>query len=481
MVAIVSIVCALMGLALGFLIAKVKMNQLVDSAKAEALAANDALKGTVANLQADLRIAESNANAIKQRAAEDIAASVERERVAKAEAAHQLATAKSDADRLLKSTKDEADRLLNQTRVEAERRLEAAKHEAAQQLNDSRKQREEDFARQLEAMKAQFQAVSEKLLKERSEEFKGANKEQMEAFTKPLLQELDNMRRQLGETKEGSDKNIAELGGALKKMMEQSLKLGKDAENLAEALKNRGKVQGDWGEQILTNILQDSNLREGEEFFTQKNYVGKDGKDYRPDVVVKAADGSMIIVDSKVSLTAYSNYVSAEDEATREQASKDNLASVMSHVDELAAKNYPSHVPNALPYVLMFVPNEGSYILAMNRDPQIGIKAYKKGVLIINPTNLMMALSLILFTWKNTRQEENCAKILDAAVALYEKFCTFSETFVDLGRQLGTASKTYERAKSQVNEGPGNIISRFENMHKLGLATTKTISEKLLS
>lgn len=404
MVAIIGIVSAFVGLALGFLVAKVKMS----------------------NLRADLRIAENNVNIMKQRAAEDAAASVERERAIKA-----------DTERL--------------------------------------------FARQLEAMETQFRAVSEKLLKERSDEFKGANKEQMEAITKPLLQELDNMRKQMTETKEGSDKNSAALGEALTRMMEQSVKLGKDAENLADALKNRGKVQGDWGEQILTNILQDSNLREGEEFFTQKSYTGKDGKEYRPDVVVKTADESMVIVDSKVSLTAYANYVAAENEVAREQACKENYASVWSHVEELAEKNYPKHVPNALPYVLMFVPNEGSYILAMNHDPQIGIKAYKKGVLIVNSTNLMLALSLILFTWKNTRQEENCARIIKAAEDLYEKFCTFSETFVDLGRQLGTASKTYEKAKGQVNAGPGNIISRFENMQKLGLATTKSIDEKLLT
>lgn len=470
MEAIVSIVCALLGLALGFLIAKVKMSHLVESAKAEALATNDSLKGAVANLQADLRIAVNNVEVIKQRAADDAAASIERERVAKADAAQQLAAVKAEAEHRLETAK-----------AEASLRLEQVKSEAAQQMDASKKQREEDFNRQLEAMKSQFQAVSEKLLKERSDEFKGANKEQMEALTKPLLQELDNMRKQLGETKEGSDKNIAELSGALKKMMEQSVKLGQDAENLADALKNRGKVQGDWGEQVLTNILKDSNLREDEEFFTQKSYTGKDGKEYRPDVVVKCADGSMIVVDSKVSLTAYSNYVSAENDAVREQASKDNLTSVWNHVEELAAKNYPSHVPNALPYVLMFVPNEGSYILAMNRDPQIGIKAYKKGVLILNPTNLMMALSLILFTWKNTRQEENCGRILEAAQKLYEKFCTFSETFVKVGDQLGTVSRTYEQAKGQLNVGPGNVISRLKSMQELGLPTTKTINEKLLT
>ncbi len=458
MEAIIGIFCAFLGLALGFCYAKVKTSQQVASAKAEALAANDSLKSTVAQLQADLRIAENNVEAIRQRAADDAAASKERERTAKDEAIQQLAAAKAEADQ----------------------RLEEAKNEAAKQMAASKKQREEDFNRQLEAMKSQFQAVSEKLLKERSDEFKGANKEQMEALTKPLLQELDNMRKQLGDTKEGNDKNTAALSEALTRMMEQSVKLGQDAENLADALKNRGKVQGDWGEQVLSNILQDSNLREGEEFFVQKSYTGEDGKEYRPDVVVRSADESMIIVDSKVSLTAYSKYVEAKNDTERVQACKENYSSVWSHVEELAAKNYPKHIPNALPYVLMFVPNEGSYILAMNYDPQIGLKAYKKGVLIVNSTNLMMALSLILFTWKNTRQEENCLKILKAAEDLYEKFRIFGESFVKVGDQLETVRGTYDKARGQLKDGRGSIISKLEGMQELGVISTKKISEKLL-
>ena len=272
--------------------------------------------------------------------------------------------------------------------------------------------REALFNAELSAMKSQFEAVSARLLKERSEEFKGENREHMETFTKPLLKELDNMREMLGRAKEGNDKNIAELNGAIKTMVEQSRKLGIDAENLADALKNRGKVQGDWGEVVLSNILSDSGLRENLEYFTQKSYTDENGRELRPDVVVKCSDGSNVIVDSKVSLTAYTDYVSAENDEAREAACKENLASIVKHVDELADKNYPKVVPHAVPYVLMFVPNEGSYILAVNKDPAIAQKAYRKGVLIINPTNLMLALNLILLTWQNTRQEENCVNIM---------------------------------------------------------------------
>lgn len=339
--------------------------------------------------------------------------------------------------------------------------------------------REALFNAELSAMKSQFEAVSARLLKERSEEFKDENREHMETFTKPLLKELDNMREMLGRTKEGNDKNIAELNGAIKTMVEQSRKLGIDAENLADALKNRGKVQGDWGEVVLANILSDSGLRENLEYFTQKSYTDENGRELRPDVVVKCSDGSNVIVDSKVSLTAYTDYVSAENDEAREAACKENLASIVKHVDELANKNYPKVVPHAVPYVLMFVPNEGSYILAVNKDPAIAQKAYRKGVLIINPTNLMLALNLILLTWQNTRQEENCVNIMKTAEGLYEKFCGFTDNFVKVGRQLNVAQTTYADALAQLKDGKGNILSRFETMKQFGIASSKTVNEKL--
>ncbi len=339
--------------------------------------------------------------------------------------------------------------------------------------------REALFNAELSAMKSQFEAVSARLFKERSEEFKDENREHMETFTKPLLKELDDMREMLGRAKEGNDKNIAELNGAIKTMVEQSRKLGIDAENLADALKNRGKVQGDWGEVVLANILSDSGLRENLEYFTQKSYTDENGRELRPDVVVKCSDGSNVIVDSKVSLTAYTDYVSAENDEAREAACKENLASIVKHVDELANKNYPKVVPHAVPYVLMFVPNEGSYILAVNKDPAIAQKAYRKGVLIINPTNLMLALNLILLTWQNTRQEENCVNIMKTAEGLYEKFCGFTDNFVKVGRQLNVAQTTYADALAQLKDGKGNILSRFETMKQLGITSTKTVNEKL--
>lgn len=484
---VVCIICAVLGIAIGALVAKVRLSRHVSELQASLRIAENTdaeLKQRLASdaLACEKRIAEEKSEADK-RVAETKAEAEKRQETEKAETAKRLAEVKSDAAR----QREEADKRLAEARAEYDRRIAEIKNEAAKQheatlrqQKEAAVQRDADFSKQLATMKAQFASLSEELLKKRTEDFKGSNKEEMGKITQPLLQQIEEMRKALEKNKEGNDKNISALNTTIENMMKQSNKLAEDAQNLTNALKNRGKVQGDWGEQVLNNILIDSGLRENEEFFTQKNYKTADGKDVRTDVVVKSSNGSAIVIDSKVSLTAYSDYLAAQDDTAREKSAKANLESVWSHVEELVKVNYTKTVPNAVPYVLMFVPNEGSYILAMNTDPQIGLKAFKKGIIIINPTNLMLALSLILLTWQNTRQEETCQKIIDAATNLYEKFCGFSDNFARLGTQMQTASKTYGEAFGQLNSGNGNIISRFEGMRKLGLVTTKKINEKLL-
>ena len=201
----------------------------------------------------------------------------------------------------------------------------------------------------------------------------------------------------------------------------------------------------------------------------------EEGKNLRPDVVVKGADGTRIIIDSKVSLTAYSDYVGAEDDEQRKVAIKANYDSIWKHVEELAKKNYAKLVDKAAPIVLMFVPNEGSYILAMNHDPNLGTKAYQRGILIINPTNLMVVLRLILLTWQNTRQEKHYEAIRKTAAGIYEKYVTFVESYIRLGNQINTMRGTYEMGVSQLREGRGNLSSRLENLLQYGVTTAKRL------
>lgn len=346
---------------------------------------------------------------------------------------------------------------------------------ASEELRARQAENELRLAR--EQMKSQF----EEQLKVREAEFKQANKEQMSGVVDPLQKELKELRELVDKTKENNDKATSQLHESIQNVLRHDQNRDKVTQDLAEALKNRGKVQGDWGEQVLTNILTDSGLREGKEYYTQYDVKNEDGRDLRPDVIVRAADGSTIIIDSKVSLTAYTDYVGAETEEERVKAIKENYDSIWKHVTELSDKNYKSVVKESVPVVLMFVPNEGSYILAMNKDPQLSQKAFRKGVLIINPTNLMLALDLILRTWQNSRQEENVLAIIKAAEGIYEKYAAFAETYKKLGDKIEQAHKAYDEAAGQLKDGKGNLSGRVQSLITLGVKSGKSIPQELSS
>ena len=391
---------------------------------------------------------------------------------AHAQKANELSQENTRLQAELKGVQERLDAQVAHEQQEAENR--------DQREERAKKDREAQFAEQINLLKSTFEATSQKLLKERSDDLKGVNKEQMDNITKPFFKEMEELRKMIGETKTGTDKTITELGATIKTVMDRSEQMSKDTQNLAEALKNRGKVQGDWGEQVLENILRDSGLRENEEYFVQQSTKDEEHNDKRPDIVVRCADGTKVVIDSKVSLTAYTDYIGAETEEERKAAIKANRESIWSHVKELADKDYTKLVQQSVPMVLMFVPNEGSYILALNDDPQIGQKAFSKGVLIINPTNLMLALKLILQTWRNTRQEESCQKIIDAAKKIYEKYCTFTDSMNEVGEQLSRAQKSYDKAVGQMKEGRGNLSGCINGLIDLGVQSSKKINDKMI-
>lgn len=363
-----------------------------------------------------------------------------------------------------------------------------ANDKAASEKLNSEEHFKAEMSRSREEMRIHFEKEMQQrteLLKqearERMDNLKKTNAEQMEMIVGPLKKELEQLRQLVDKSHEAQTKNTTSLEASIKAVFEHDKERDKTTRSLAEALKNRGKVQGDWGEMVLENILRDSGLREGEEYFKQQNIKACDGTNERPDIIVKGADGSCIIVDSKVSLTAYTDYVGAETDEERNNAMKANYDSIWKHVCELSDKKYDRDMERAIPIVLMFVPNEGSYILAMNKDPQLGAKAYKKGVLIINPTNLMVVLRLMFLTWQNTRQEKNNRDILTAAAKIYEKYTSFADSYISLGNQLSTARNTYEKGLGQLREGRGNMSKQLQDLLKYGVSPNKQIPEELKS
>ncbi len=347
----------------------------------------------------------------------------------------------------------------------------------AQQAQTERehKLQQEHFEAQLQLSRQQMREQFDQEMLQRSRQLQQVNQQTMDQVTRPLREELQRLQRLVDTQRQESSRQSGLLEASIKAVVEHDRERDKTTQNLADALKNRGKVQGDWGEQVLENILRDSGLREGKEYDVQKSFSRGNGRSDRPDVLVYGAGGAVVIIDSKVSLTAYTDYCGAETDEERRQAEKANYDSVWQHVQELSKKKYPTVVEGAAPVTLMFVPNEGSYILAMNHDASLGVKAYRENVLIVNPTNLMVVLRLIFLSWQQTHQEQNCRDILDAASKIYDKYANFCETFLKLDTQMKTLRQTYDTGLKQLREGQNNLSKQIQDLLKLGATPTKQI------
>lgn len=342
--------------------------------------------------------------------------------------------------------------------------------------SDAQAHTKELLAAKDQAHKDAMEAIEKRtgeILKQQQEDLKKTNKESVEKLIAPLNQQIESMNKLMTDTRSANEKSTASLEGALKQMVQQTEKVGHQADNLAEAMKNKGKVHGDWGEQVLDDILKGSGLREGIEFSKQEVFPIGNKENYRPDFIINTPEGGRIIVDSKVSLTAYTDAIGAETKEEYEQYVKKNYESVWAHVSELSKKDYPKYVQGAMNYVLMFMPNEGAYVMAMNYNRSLAQEAYRKGIIILNPTNLMLTLNLVLQSWNGTRQEDNCRQIIEAANGMYDKVVGLVDTSVALSKQLSTAAGTCKTLTDQLSDGRGNLLKRVDDLRSLGITSTK--------
>ena len=374
----------------------------------------------------------------------------------------------------------DAEKKLEEAKAEAKQNLEEMKAEAQRSAAEIKKEADERAKEQLAAFKNEIELTTKKILEERQSALEQGNKSQLGNILSPFNEQLKNMKEAFERSTERSRENATSFNTTIDNLMRHSQKLAEDTKNLTDALKNKGKVQGDWGEQVLATILENSGLRPGIEYEVQENVKDEDGNNLRPDVIVNCSDGRKVIIDSKVSLTGFTHYVNATTDLEREQAEKENLESIKNHIKELVRKNYTRLVAGAVPYVLMFIPNEGSYILALQKDHNLASDAFQKHhVLLINPTNLMLALQLILILWQFERKEENDRSIVEAASKMYDKFVGFAENFQKVGDQLQSTTRFYDTARGQLVDGKGNLIRQMEQLQNLGISTTKKIPAKL--
>lgn len=369
-------------------------------------------------------------------------------------------------------------------------RLYAAKLRAESALQWAQKL--ESLKQEMQRMTIEQQKVAAEQLAAKQSALQETNRLQMDELLKPIKEQFADFKKSVEESKTQNEVNKKELQNTFEATMklfqqeqqqavlnlkEQTEKIGSDAANLTKALKGDSKMQGDWGEMVLETILENSGLRKDEEFFIQENTKDEEGKNYRPDVIVRFPEGRSVVIDSKVSLTAYSDALAAEDEAEQERLMKAHALSVRKHIDELAAKDYSKLVDDAIGFVLMFIPNETSYIAAMKQQPDLSRYAYQKKIIIISPSNLLMALQLAYNLWQYDRQNKNVEKIVKTAADLYDKVAGFEDTFMSVGDLITRLSGTFDKAKKQLYDGTGNVMRRVESLKGLGVTPKKQIKE----
>ncbi len=384
------------------------------------------------------------------------------------------------AEEQLKRSELENVRLQTQLNEQTEH-AEREKQLASENFEAMRREQEKNWEEQKNALKTEFQNIATRILEDKSKSFADINKERLDAILTPFAQSMKSFRERIEVVHKDNTEARSSLNNELKNLKELNRQMSEDAVNLTRALKGDSKVQGDWGEMILERMLESVGLRRDVEYFTQTEFVGENNQRLRPDFIVRFPDQRDVIIDSKVSLTAYSNYISATDEQEKERFLKAHLQSVRQHIDELNKKDYSKLNKNSLDYVIMFVPNEASYMLALQYGGNLWNEALQKKVLLTSSTNLLGILYMIGNLWQRFRQEQNAQLIVEAGNALYEKMATFVDNFVRIGAQLQTVQKTYEDAQKQLKDGRGNLLNNFERMKKLGLSPKKSLPENLLS
>ncbi|GAB6008118.1 DNA recombination protein RmuC [Dysgonomonas reticulitermitis] len=353
-----------------------------------------------------------------------------------------------------------------------------------QSKEDQLRIQQEELVNTRNQLNKDFQLLANQILEEKSSRFTDVNKLNMEAILKPLNEKLAEFKTKVEETYDKESKQRFSLEERIKELVALNNQISEDANNLTKALKGSSKIQGNWGEMILESILEKSGLKKGAEYFTQEFIANEKGeriqnnqhKYMQPDVIVVYPGGRKIIIDSKVSLTAYVKYVEADEDKDKLIAEKEHIISVRQHIDELSNKAYQDYV-ESLDFVMMFIPNEPAYILAMQLDSALWDYAYRKRILLINPTNLVASLKVVADLWKRESQSRNAQEIARRGAILYEKFVRFVETLQEVGKNIEKAQGSYDKAFSQLKEGNGNLIRQAEMLKELGVKSPKELSE----
>lgn len=332
----------------------------------------------------------------------------------------------------------------------------------------------------------QFEALAGKILDEKSKSFSESTQKDLGGLLSPLRTQIDEFRKKVEESQSDAKTGVAKLEGLIGNLGGLNQQLAAEAKNLATALRGSAKTQGDWGEFILRDLLEKAGLREGEQYSFQQAFtgvVGDDGKEKtaRTDVILYLPGGRNLVIDSKVSLTAYSDYASAETDEARKAALKLHLTSVRGHVTEIAKSGYHKLPGVEAPdFVVMFVPVEPAFLLALQAEGELWAEAYKQGILLVGPTTLLYVIRIVNVLWQQESQARNVREVMDRGAELYDKFVNFVADLEKVGTSLRSLDTNYTNAMKKLSQGRGNLVRQAEMLKELGVRSTKSLPKTLV-
>lgn len=360
--------------------------------------------------------------------------------------------------------------------------------EENKQLQNKIESHVEEVEKLHQQSKQQFENLANKIFEEKSTKFSQATQSNLKLILEPFQDKIQELKTKVSETYEKEAKERFSLGEKVKELADLNQQISQDAKNLTRALKGESKTQGNWGEMILESILEKSGLVKGREYYMEYQLTDQDqkalfsefsGKKMRPDAVVKYPDDRSVIIDSKVSLTAYSALIDETDPDMYESHLKQHVGSMKNHINQLSQKAYDDY-GKSLDFVMMFVPNEAAYIAAMQHDSTLWNYAYDRRILLLSPNNLITSLKLIADLWKREYQNRNAIEIAERGTKLYDKFVLFVENLEKVGKNIDAAQNSYNDAYKQLNTGRDNLISQTQKMKALGIKSKKEFSQSLI-
>jgi len=344
------------------------------------------------------------------------------------------------------------------------------------------KEQKEEVEKLQEKFTKEFENLANKILDEKSSKFTEQNKENMKNILSPLQEKIQLFEKKVDDTHKESIDYHAALRQQILGLSEMNAQMSKETLNLTKALKGDSKMQGNWGELILERVLEKSGLEKDREYFVQQSHTNEDGQRVFPDVVINLPDGKKMIVDSKVSLTAYEKFINEEDDSLKNGYLKEHVNSIKRHVEQLGDKNYQDLYQIESPdFVLLFIPMEPAFAMALNEDTTLYNKAFEKNIVIVTPSTLLATLRTIDSMWTNQKQQENAFEIARQAGALYDKFEGFVADLIKIGKKIDESKLEYQGAMNKLVDGKGNLITSVEKLKKMGAKAKKALPDNILN